>query len=144
MSIELDTNTLRCLSLFESLTSAVAKDCLILDNKIVVFIVRKGELGKAIGKKGSNINRVRTAFKNKRVVIFEDSDTIEGFIKNLFPNINLLNIDIQEKNNNKIAIITVDLKNRGSAIGRDGDKIKTNKEVLKRKFDCDLKLETRR
>ncbi|MCC7552593.1 NusA-like transcription termination signal-binding factor [Candidatus Micrarchaeota archaeon] len=139
MPIELDTNTMRCISLFESLTNAATKDCLILDDKIVVFIVRKGELGKAIGRKGSNINRVRTAFKNKRVLVFEDSSSIEGFIKNLFPNINLLNIDVQEK----VVTVTVESKNRGSAIGRDGEKIKTNKAILKRKFNCDLKLETR-
>lgn len=143
MPIELDTNTMRCISLFESLTNAATKDCLILEDKIVVFIVRKGELGKAIGRKGSNINRVRTAFKNKRVLVFEDSTTIEGFIKNLFPNINLLNIDVQEKNNGKIVVVTVESKDRGTAIGREGEKIKTNKAILKRKFNCDLKLETR-
>ena len=142
MPIELDTNTMRCISLFESLTNAATRDCIILENKIVVFIVRKGELGKAIGRKGSNINRVRTAFKNKRVVVFEDSDSIEGFIKNLFPNINLLNIDVQERDNNKFAVVTVESKDRGPAIGRDGEKIKTNRAILKRKFNCDLKLET--
>jgi N utilization substance protein A len=134
---------MRCISLFESLTDAVTNDCLIIDNKTVVFIVRKGELGKAIGKKGCNINRVRTAFKNKRVLVFEDSNSIEGFIKNLFPNINLLNIEIQEKNNEKLSVVTIESKNRGPAIGRDGEKIKTNKEILRRKFNSDLKLETK-
>ena len=113
-----------------------------IDNKIVVFIVRKGELGKAIGKKGCNINRVRTAFKNKRILVFEDADTIEGFIKNLFPNINLLDISVKENNNESFAVITVQPKDRGSAIGRDGEKIKTNRKILQRKFNCDLKLET--
>jgi len=142
MAIELDANSMRCISLFESLTNTIVKDCVLLEGK-VVFIVKKGELGKAIGRKGANINRVRTAFKNKRVLVFEDADSIEGFIKNLFPNIELLNIEIKEKNGKKTAFVFVDSKDRGNAIGRDGEKIKTNREILQRKFSCDLRLNTK-
>ena len=142
MKIQLTADELRSMSLFESLTSALAKDCLLLEDK-VVFIVKKGDLGKAIGKKGANINRVRTAFKNKRVIVVEDADTIEEFIKNLLPNIEILDIKIQEHADRKVAYVTVHNSDRGAVLGREGEKIKTNRKVLIRRFGCDMKILSR-
>ena len=142
MMIQLTADELRSMSLFESLTGAIAKDCVLLGDK-VVFIVSKGTLGKAIGKGGANINRVRTAFKNKRVVVVEDAETVEEFIKNLFPNTEILDINIHERSDGKMAYVTVRSEDRGLVIGRDGDKIKTNRQVLVRRFGCEMKIMSR-
>ena len=135
---EIDLNTLRCTTLFESLTHAYVNDCVILPDKIL-FVVKKGDMSKAIGKGGSNINRVRSVFKNKKVYVVEDDDTIEGFIKNMYPKIDI-QVTVKETNKGKIALIKVDRFKRGAVIGKDGEKIKAKKILLKRKFNCDMKV----
>ncbi len=142
MAVQLTADELRSMSLFESLTGALAKDCVFIDNK-VVFIVRKGELGKAIGRKGANINRVRTAFRNKKVIVIEDADSIEEFIRNMFPKIEILNITLHDRPNIPMAYVTVRSEDRGAVIGRNGEKIKTLRKVLIRRFGYDMKILSR-
>ena len=136
--IELSKDDMKCIAAFESLTGAGVRDCLILENA-VAFIVSQGDLGKAIGKKGANITRVRNTFA-RQVLVFEDSDDIQQFIRNLFGAIPVTNINVHEKMESKIAFVTVDEKDRGNAIGRNGDRIKVGRSLLQRRFGCDLRL----
>ena len=46
--------------------------------------------------------------------------------------------------NEKNIIFTVDEKDRGIAIGKNGERIKSAKEFLKRKFNAKLILKTKR
>jgi N utilization substance protein A len=58
--VKLTTEGIRYIALFESLTRAVARDCYIDDeNDRVIFVVKEGDMGLAIGKNGNNINRVK-------------------------------------------------------------------------------------
>lgn len=136
--VELSHDDIKCIAEFETLTGATVKDCLITP-EAVSFIVKQGDLGKAIGKKGSNITRVRQAFA-RQVLVFEDSDDIGQFIRNLFGQIPVTNINIHEKMESKTAFVSVDERDRGSAIGRDGNRIKTGRQLLMRRFNCDLRL----
>ncbi|MDF2767475.1 MAG: archaeal NusA family domain containing protein [Nitrososphaeraceae archaeon] len=58
--IKLTSDELRLMSLFQSITSATARDC-IFDERMdrVIFIVHKGHMGLAIGKGGSTIKKLR-------------------------------------------------------------------------------------
>jgi N utilization substance protein A len=58
MSVRLTEEEMRYMSLFERMTEAVLRDCVERD-ETVVFVVESGEMGKAIGKGGANIDRVR-------------------------------------------------------------------------------------
>ncbi|MCX8198345.1 MAG: NusA-like transcription termination signal-binding factor [Candidatus Micrarchaeota archaeon] len=136
--VELSNDDIKCIAEFEAATGATVKDCVITPDA-VVFIVKQGELGKAIGKKGSNITRVRQIFA-RQVLVFEDSDDMEQFIRNLFGNIPVKNINVHEKMDSKTAFVSVDEQDRGAAIGRDGNRIKTCRAVLLRRFNCDLRL----
>nr|MDQ4012119.1 KH domain-containing protein [Thermoproteota archaeon] len=51
--IKLTSDELRLMSLFQNVTGAVARDC-IVDNRMerVIFVVNKGQMGLAIGKGG--------------------------------------------------------------------------------------------
>lgn len=138
--VELTNEDLQCINLFESMTGALALDCLNGESGIA-FVVGKGELGKAIGKDGRNINRVRTAFK-KPVFVFEDDAQLEKFIRNLFADIEVKAINVHEKMKEKIAYVTVEERNRGSAIGKAGNRIKLNRAILMRRFNCDLRLQS--
>jgi len=136
--VELTSDHLKCMSLFEKLTGSIVKDCLI-DEGAFVFVVKQGDLGKAIGKKGSSINRTRTAF-GKPVFVVEDADTIEQFIKNMFANIPITSINIHDKMNTRIAYVTVEERDRGASIGKGGERVKLNRSLLMRRYGCDLKL----
>lgn len=136
--IELSKDDMKCITAFETVSGAVVKDCLITP-AVVAFIVKEGDLGRAIGKKGANITRIRQLFA-RQVLVFEDSENMEQFIRNLFGTIPVQNINVHEKMDSKIAFVSVDENDRGNAIGRNGDRIKIGRSLLQRRFGCDLRL----
>lgn len=136
--IELSKDDMKCMAAFESLTGAGVRDCLITEGA-VAFIVNQGDLGKAIGKKGANITRVRNTFA-RQVLVFEDSDDMEQFVRNLFGNVPVKSINVHDKMEAKIAYVAVDESDRGTAIGKNGDRIKLGRALLQRRFGCDLRL----
>ncbi|VVC01974.1 KH domain protein [uncultured archaeon] len=136
--VELSHDDIKCIAAFESATGAAVKDCLITEDA-VAFIVKQGDLGKAIGKKGSNITRVRQMFA-RQVMVFEDNEDMEQFIRNLFGAVPVKNINVHEKMESKIAYVSVDDSDRGTAIGREGNRIKLGRALLLRRFNCDLRL----
>lgn len=136
--VEFTNDDIKCISMFESITGAAVHDCIIAESA-VVFLVAPGELGKAIGRKGANITRVRQAF-GRQVLVFEDKDDIEQMVRELFAPIPVTHINIYEKMDTKTVYVTVDEKDRGSAIGRNGDRIKIHRQILGRKFNADLRI----
>ena len=64
--IKLTSDELRLMSLFQSITSATARDC-IVDEKMdsVIFVVNKGQMGLAIGKGGSPSSNYRMWLQKK-------------------------------------------------------------------------------
>src|SRR5918992_809464 len=68
--IKLTSDELRLMSLFQSITSATARDC-ILDERMdrVIFIVHKGHMGLAIGKGGSTIKQLQIVDAKKKGVV---------------------------------------------------------------------------
>ena len=120
---------MKYISIFESLTRAKVKDCII--NGTVFFIVHENEIGKAIGKKGSNIKRIEGILK-KRVKVVEFSNDIPWFVQNLiYP---LKAKDIKEEG----GIVTIygnDTKTKGMLIGRDRNNINLIIDIVKRHFD---------
>ncbi len=88
----------RYIALFETLTGAHAKDCLVLEGEDsrIVFVVKSGDMGLAIGKNGNNINRVKKQI-GRHVEVIEYSDDPKEFIKNLFQPAMVKNIAISTK-----------------------------------------------
>ena len=83
MSIKFTTNEIRYIGLFETITSATVKDCIIdEEHDKVTFLVKKGDMGLAIGKRGSTIAKMQNKV-DKSIEIIEHSDDPGEFIKNL-------------------------------------------------------------
>jgi len=83
MGIKISTDEIKYIGLFESMTGATVKDCIFEDNKNkIVYVVKEGDMGLAIGKNGANAQRVKETL-NKPIDIIEYSDDPVKFIKNI-------------------------------------------------------------
>ena len=121
MSIKFSANEIRFIALFENMTGAMVKDCIIDDeNSKVTFVVKNGNMGLAIGKGGNTVSKVKRAV-GRGVEIIELSDDSDEFIRNLLSPAELESVKItKNKKGEKIAIVTTDNTNKRIAIGKSG------------------------
>lgn len=134
--IKLSPDEFRLLSLFQSVTSADARDC-ILDDKLqrVIFVVNRGQMGMAIGKGGSNIKQLQTVI-NKRIELVEHSDQPAGFVKNIFNSDMIIEVKINDKmDGSKQALVVVDAKKKGLVVGKDGRNVEKARLLAKRYYN---------
>lgn len=134
MGVKLSTESIRYIALFESLTGANVKDCLIYDDK-VVFLVRKGDMGLAIGKGGINVEKAREII-GKKVEVLEHSDDPQEFIQNLFRPVKV-KVNIVEREGKKIAYVQAPFQYKGLVIGKGGKNINKVKELVRRHHDIE-------
>ncbi|HID42618.1 MAG TPA: NusA-like transcription termination signal-binding factor, partial [Archaeoglobaceae archaeon] len=130
----LSSESIRYLTLFESITGASVKDCMIQDDK-VVFVVRKGDMGVAIGKGGINIEKVKELI-GKRIEVVEHSDDPVEFVENIFKPINV-DVKLHEKDDKKVIQITVNPQYKGLVIGKGGKNINKAKELARRHHEIE-------
>ena len=130
MPIQFDTETIRLITIFENLSGATVKDCLIdSENNLVYFIVEENQAKFVIGKNGFKIKNIEKILK-KRIRVFEFSNDLEKFVKNLIPK--ALDIRIIETENGKVVIVRVDKTERPTIIGRNGRNLKIFRKFLER------------
>jgi N utilization substance protein A len=123
----LNTRDLQLMNAFESMTHARVVDCFEAEGTIC-FLVKKGDLGKAIGKGGSVISKARKRM-GKRIAVFEDSDNDREFIEKACSPVKA-NPNLGEKK------ITVDVP-RGQRDEINGRQIRLLKELFKRKLKAE-------
>lgn len=137
MNVKITSEGIRYIALFESLTGATVRDCIVDDeNDRVIFVVKKGDMGIAIGKNGSNINRVKKSI-GKHIEIVEYSDDAYEFIANTFQPAMIKKVDIVSKESKRLAYVSVVSKDKGLAIGRDGRNIQKAKILAQRHHSLD-------
>ncbi len=137
MTLKLNTENIRYINIFEDITGTKVKDC-IVDNEMnkIIVVVEQGKIGRAIGKGGSNIKKIKRLL-NKNIEIIEYSSDIMEFITNIMGNICVKNVKILEKNGKKCVYIEVPQKEKGIAIGKRGQRIKKVKMLLRRNQNID-------
>lgn len=140
--LELNERGLNFFTNFEKVTGVMPSDYLENDNGLI-FLVEHEKLGRAIGKKGANIKRMKDMFR-KRVVIIGDSKDPEAFVRSFFSNISITGVEIANVMGDQNIVLTVDEKDRGIAIGKEGERIKAAKEFLRKKFNATIVLRTSR
>lgn len=133
VSIKFTAHEIRYIALFESMTGAMVRDCIIDDeHSKVTFVVKNGDMGLAIGKGGSTVTKVKKAV-DKGVEIIEYNENPEQFIKNILAPAELKSIKvIQKEGKDKIAIVATDSPNKRIAIGKNGINIERAKLLAKR------------
>ncbi len=130
---------LKYIAMFQEFTGAVAYRCIRedTDNKLY-FLVNPSDLGKAIGKKGANVKMLSKLFKKKiEIIAYSPELSLEEVVKNLFPGVNVLSVELQEKNGEKRVLVKVEESDKGKAIGREGRNIARARKILKVLFDIE-------
>jgi N utilization substance protein A len=131
--ITLTAETLRYISLFESVTKTRVKDCLETEDKLV-FVVEPGQANRAVGKAGENVIKLKNT-TGKNIQVIEYADEPEAFIRNVFYSYGVQKVEIEDRGNIRHATVTVDPKVKGRAIGKNGRNLKIARDVVNRHHD---------
>ena len=137
-TVKLTDLEMKYITLLESITGTTVVDCVIdNDNNRIIFLVKKGQAGLAVGRNGSNIKRLRKLL-GKDIEIVEYSETLEGLIRNsLFP-ARVTSVGVRtDSSGRKIVVASVPPAEKGIAIGREGRNIARARLLAKRYFDVD-------
>jgi N utilization substance protein A len=133
--IKFTSTEMRFIALFESITSANVKDCIIDEEQgRVLYIVSEGQVGVAIGRGGRNIHTLERMTGKKQEII-EYSDSPSQFIKNALKPADVREVRITERPDGKsIAVVAVNPKDKGVAIGKNGRNAERLRFLAKRYF----------
>ncbi len=113
------------------LTRATALDC-IIDEKFgrVIYVIRQGDMGLAIGRKGENIRRLQNVL-GKKVEMVEYSDDFFQFIRNMFKPAHVTAIR-ESGVPGTINIVVTQKGDLGLAIGKGGITIEKARTLSRR------------
>lgn len=133
--IRLTSKEMRFISLFESITGASVKDCVVDEEQSrVIFVVSQGQVGMAIGKGGRNIH-VLERMTGKKHEIIEYSEEPAQFIRNALKPAFVKEVRITERPNGKtMAVVAVHPRDKGVAIGKNGRNAERLRFLAKRYF----------
>ena len=136
MTVRLSDEAMRLVALFEETTDASVRDC-IIDEEFdrVIFLVKTGEMGQAIGAGGEYVSAVEDEI-GKSIKLVEDADTAADFVANALAPAAVYNVTISE-NNDRLAYVEVAEEDRGVAIGIDGRNIEAARTLADRHYDID-------
>ena len=134
MDVTLDDEARRYLALFEDVTGATGRDCLVLDDRLLV-VVSRGQMAEAIGPGGETVERFEDRVGHP-VRLVEDAETPADFVANAFAPAAVYNVTMSE-NGDTVAYVEVADEDRGVAIGKDGRTIETARLLAQRHFDVD-------
>jgi transcription termination/antitermination protein NusA len=122
-------------SLMEKLTRVRVKDCF-KEEDTIYFVVDSGQLGKVIGKGGSNIKKLQTEL-GKKVRVFEYRDDVIDFVKNVIYPARVAEI-VEE--DGFVLIKDGNRKTKSMLIGRNGKNLALINRAVKRFFNKEVKV----
>jgi N utilization substance protein A len=134
--IKITADEMRYIALFESISGASVKDCIVDEEQgRAIFIVNMGQVGVAIGKGGRNIHTLERMTGKKHEII-EYSEDPAMFIRNALKPAACKEVRVSERTDGKkIAVVTVNPKDKGVAIGKNGKNAERLRFLAKRYFN---------
>jgi len=134
--IKFTSNEMRYIALFESITNANAKDCIVDEEQgRVLYVVSEGQVGVAIGRGGRNIHTLERMTGKKHEIIEYSEDPVQ-FIKNALKPAAVQEVRITEKTDGKtMAVVAVNPRDKGVAIGKNGKNAERLRFLAKRYFN---------
>jgi len=134
MTVRLSDEARQRIAVFEDVTGAAARDCLVdEDGDRLVFLVAPGEMATAIGPDGETVRRLEERL-DAEVRLVEDADDPEAFVANALAPAVVHNVTISE-NDTTVAYVEVAEADKGVAIGADGRNIEAARRLAERHFD---------
>ena len=119
------------------LTKSTALDCIIDDRfDRVIYIVKQGDMGLAIGKKGDNIKRLQNVL-GKRVEMVEYSEDRDEFVTNIFKPAEVDRVE-QDSTTGQLNIYVKRKSDLGIAIGKGGCNIEKARLLTRRFFGLEI------
>ena len=134
--IKITCDEMRYIALFENISGASVKDCIIDEEQgRVLYVVNEGQVGVAIGRGGRNIHTLERMTGKKHEII-EYSEDPAQFIKNALKPAAVREVRVTERTDGKkIAVITINPKDKGIAIGKNGKNAERLRFLAKRYFN---------
>ena len=127
--IKYNSDSMKLMTLFESMTGAKVRDC--IANEKVFFVIEENDMGKAIGKNGANIKRIESVLK-KKIKLAEFSSDILQFVRNMVYSAEVTDV----RNEDGVILIQgKDINSKAMLIGRDRQNIHHLNDIVKRYFD---------
>ena len=134
MAVTLSDEAIRILGLFEDVTEATGRDCLVDDDRVVV-LVAAGDMGTAIGPQGQHVAEFEERL-GRDVKLVEDAATAADLVANALAPAAVYNVTISE-NSDTVAYAEVAEADTGVAIGVDGRNIDAARRLVARHFGVD-------
>ena len=121
-----------------SASGANARDC-VIEGNVITFLVKKRELGKAIGKDAEAVKKLRLKLK-LNVELLEYAEEGKDFIKKALYDVNIKEIRFAERNGKKIANVLLESGERRKILGQTG-RLKRIKALARRNYKVeDIKI----
>jgi len=127
--IRYDANLIKSMSIFQSLTKSRLKDC-IENEGMLTFIVDGNDIGKAIGKRGSNARMLENALNRKIKIVAFNPDVLQ-FVRNLVYPLKVADVSEEE---GVVTVRAADRQTRGFLIGRNAKNLRNTESIVKRHF----------
>ena len=121
-----------------SASGANARDC-VIEGNVITFLVKKRELGKAIGKDAAAVKKLRLKLK-LNVELLEYAEGGKEFIKKALYDVKIKKINFVERNGKKIANVSLESGERRKILGQTG-RLKRIKALAQRNYKVeDIKI----
>ena len=127
----IDMKLMRYINLFERIANVSTSKCFVYNN-VIVFVVPKSLVSKAVGKHGANVKRLGETLRKKiKIISIPTGDVdLERFVLDVVSPITFSKIEIREG----MAVINAGRQSKAALIGRGRAREKELGEVLKNFF----------
>jgi transcription termination/antitermination protein NusA len=135
-AIKLTSDQLGLISIFQNMSGATVRDCIVDDKGgRLIFIVNKGQMGLAIGKRGATIQNIERVVK-KPIEVVEWSDDPAEMIRNALDPSAVQEVRLTDKlDGTKSISVIVDARRKGAVLGRGGKNAEKVRLIAKKYFD---------
>ncbi|GAB7016479.1 NusA-like transcription termination signal-binding factor [Methanogenium cariaci] len=119
------------------LTKSIAIDCIVDDGfERIIYVVKKGDMGLAIGKNGDNIRRMQRVL-GKRIEMVEEGGSFDEFVQNILRPIDVLKTE-DDPDTEKTRIVIKKKGDLGIAIGRGGCNAEKVRLLCRRMYNAEV------
>ncbi|MCS7095187.1 MAG: NusA-like transcription termination signal-binding factor [Thaumarchaeota archaeon] len=131
-SVKITESELQYISFFQQVTNVQPVDCIVIED-MIVYVVNAGDVGKAVGKRGTTVQELRNIQK-KRIKVVEFSSDPKKFIANALQPANVAEVELFERKGRLHARVKVPEEEKGKAIGKGGKNLRAAVELARRHF----------